>query len=61
MKRNIKDKIKLEYSNDSVFCKDSLLNMEKDIRSYNHIYKSLVDKKENYLEKRYLALYLLKK
>jgi hypothetical protein len=61
MKKNIKDKIKLEYSNDSVFCKDSLLNMEKDIKNYNHIYKSLIDKKENYLEKRSLALYLLKK
>jgi len=61
LKRNIKDKIKLEYSNDSVFCKDSLLNMEKDIQNYNHIYKSLLDKKENYLEKRSLAVYLLKK
>ena len=61
LKRNIKDKIKLEYSNDSVFCKDSLLNMEKDIQNYNHIYKSLIDKKENYLEKRSIALYLLKK
>jgi len=61
MKRNIKDKIKLEYSNDSVFCKDSLLNMEKDIQNYNNIYKSLIDKKEDFLEKRSLALYLLKK
>ena len=61
LKKNIKDKIKLEYSNDSVFCKDSLLNMEKDIKNYNHIYKSLIDKKEDYLEKRALALYLLKK
>ena len=61
LKRNIKDKIKLEYSNDSVFCKDSLLNMEKDIQNYNHIYKSLLDKKENYLENRSLAVYLLKK
>ena len=61
LKRNIKDKIKLEYSNDSVFCKDSLLNMEKDIQNYSHIYKSLLDKKENYLEKRSLAVYLLKK
>ena len=61
LKKNIKDKIKLEYSNDSVFCKDSLLNMEKDIKNYNHIYKSLIDKKEDYLEKRSLALYLLKK
>ena len=61
LKKNIKDKIKLEYSNDSIFCKDSLLNMEKDIKNYNHIYKSLIDKKEDYLEKRSLALYLLKK
>jgi hypothetical protein len=61
LKKNIKDKIKLEYSNDSIFCKDSLLNMEKDIKNYNHIYKSLIDKKEDYLEKRALALYLLKK
>jgi len=61
MKRNIKDKIKLEYSNDSLFCKDSLLNMEKNIKNYNDIYKSLEDKKDNYFEKRYLALLLLKK
>lgn len=61
LKRNIKDKIKLEYSNDSNFCKDSLLNMEKNIKNYNDIYKSLEDKKDNYFEKRYLALLLLKK
>ena len=61
MKRNIKDKIKLEYSNDSTFCKDSLLNMKNNIKNYNDIYKSLEDKKDNYFEKRYLALLLLKK
>ena len=61
MKRNIKDKIKLEYSNDSLFCKDSLLNMEKNIKNYNDIYKSLENKKDNYFEKRYLSLLLLKK
>jgi len=61
MRRNIKDKIKLEYSNDSTFCKDSLLNMKKDINNYNDIYKSLEDKKDNYFEKRYLSLLLLKK
>ena len=61
MRRNIKEKIKLEYSNDSTFCKDSLLNMKKDINNYNDIYKSLEDKKDNYFEKRYLSLILLKK
>ena len=61
MRRNIKDKIKLEYSNDSTFCKDSLLNMKKNINKYNDIYKSLEDKKDNYFEKRYLSLLLLKK
>ena len=61
MRRNIRDKIKLEYSNDSTFCKESLLNMKKNIKNYNDIYKSLEDKKDNYFEKRYLALLLLKK
>jgi len=61
MRRNIKDKIKLEYSNDSTFCKDSLLNMKKDINNYNDIYKFLEDKKDNYFEKKYLSLLLLKK
>ena len=61
MRKNIKDKIKLEYSNDSTFCKESLLNMKKNIKNYNDIYKSLEDKKDDYLEKRYLSLLLLKK
>ena len=61
MRRNIKDKIKLEYSNDSTFCKESLLNMKKNIKNYNDIYKSLEDKKDDYFEKRYLSLLLLKK
>jgi hypothetical protein len=61
MRRNIKDKIKLEYSNDSTFCKESLLNMKKNIKNYNDIYKSLENKKDDYFEKRYLSLLLLKK
>ena len=61
MRKNIKDKIKLEYSNDSTFCKESLLNMKKNIKNYNDIYKSLEDKKDDYFEKRYLSLLLLKK
>jgi hypothetical protein len=35
--------------------------MKKNIKNYNDIYKSLEDKKDNYFEKRYLALLLLKK
>jgi hypothetical protein len=61
MRKNIKDKIKLEYSNDSTFCKESLLNMKKNIKNYNDIYKSLENKKDDYFEKRYLSLLLLKK
>ena len=61
MRRNIKDKIKLEYSNDSTFCKESLLNMKKNIKNYKYIYKSLENKKDDYFEKRYLSLLLLKK
>jgi hypothetical protein len=61
MRRNIKDKIKVEYSNDSTFCKESLLNMKKNIKNYNDVYKSLENKKDDYFEKRYLSLLLLKK
>ena len=61
MKQNIKDRIKLEYSNDSKFCRKELLNMGKNIQNYKHIYKSLADRKMDFLEKRYYALYLLKK
>ena len=61
MKRNIRNKIKLEYSNDSKFCQNSLLNMEKNIKDYKNIYQSLEDKKDEFYEKRALALYCIKK
>ena len=60
LKQNIKDRIKVEYSNDSKFCKEGLLNMGKKIQNYRNIYKSLEYQKEDYLEKRYQALYSLK-
>ena len=40
IKQNIKEKIKLEYSNDSKYCKENLLNLQKNIQSYRRIYKS---------------------
>lgn len=41
LKQNIKDRIKLEYSNDSKFCRNNLLNMGKNIQSYKRIYSLL--------------------
>ena len=40
MKQNIQEKIKLEYSNDSKYCKENLINLQKNIQSYRKIYKS---------------------
>ena len=40
IKQNIQDKIKLEYSNDSKYCKENLLNLQKNIQGYKKIYKS---------------------
>ena len=43
MQQNIQDKIKLEYSNDSKYCKENLINMQKDIQNYKKIYKSYIN------------------
>ena len=40
IKQNIQEKIKLEYSNDSKYCKENLLNLQKNIQCYRKIYKS---------------------
>ena len=44
----IKQKIKNEYEQDSLFCKNNLKNMSKDLKSYNNIYKRLRLKKNNF-------------
>ena len=38
----------LEYSIDSKYCRENLLNMEKDIQNCKNIFKSLSNKKENF-------------
>ena len=48
LKQKMKDKIKLEYSNDSKYCRENLLNMGKDIQNCKNIFKSLSNKKENF-------------
>jgi hypothetical protein len=40
IQQNIQDKIKLEYSNDSKYCRENLINLQKDIQNYKKIYKS---------------------
>ena len=37
---NIQEKIKMEYSNDSKYCKENLINLQKNIQGYKKIYKS---------------------
>ena len=44
----IKQKIKNEYEQDSLFCKNNLKNMSKDLKNYNNIYKRLRLKKNNF-------------
>lgn len=61
LQQNIKDKIKLEYSNDSKFCRKNLLSMGKNIQNSKKICISLLNQKDDYIEKKSLALYLLKK
>ena len=41
--QNIQDKIKLEYSNDSKYCRENLINLQKDIQNYKKIYKSYLN------------------
>lgn len=40
IQQNIQDKIKLEYSNDSKYCRENLINLQKNIQGYKKIYKS---------------------
>ncbi len=40
LQQNIQEKIKLEYSNDSKYCRENLINLQKDIQNYKKIYKS---------------------
>jgi len=40
IQQNIQDKIKLEYTNDSKYCKENLINLQKNIQGYKKIYKS---------------------
>ena len=35
----IKQKIKDEYEQDSIFCRNNLSNMNQNLKSYNNIYK----------------------
>ena len=41
--QNIQDKIKLEYSNDSKYCRENLINLQKNIQNYKKIYKSYIN------------------
>lgn len=41
IKQNIKERIKLEYSNDSKYCRENLINMGKNIQNCKSIFKSL--------------------
>ena len=41
--QNIQDKIKLEYSNDSKYCRENLINLQKNIQNYKKIYKSYLN------------------
>ena len=55
----IKEKIKKEYENDSVFVEKNLNKMFKDLKNYDDIYKKLKQKKDNY--EYYKNMYLLHK
>jgi hypothetical protein len=52
----IKEKIKKEYEQDSIYCKNNLNNMSLSLKNYNNVYKRLRLKKENY--DNYKNLYL---
>lgn len=52
----IKEKIKKEYEQDSIYCKKNLNNMGKNLKNYNNVYKRLRLKKDNY--ESYKNLYL---
>ena len=44
----IKLKIKKEYEQDSIYCKNNLNNMSLSLKNYNNVYKRLRLKKDNY-------------
>ena len=52
----IKEKIKKEYEQDSIYCKKKLNNMGKNLKNYNNVYKRLRLKKDKY--ESYKNLYL---
>lgn len=52
----IRQKIKDEYEQDSIFCRNNLSNMGQNLKSYNNIYKRLRLKKDNF--ENYKNLYL---
>jgi hypothetical protein len=52
----IKQKIKDEYEQDSIFCRNNLSDMNQNLKSYNNIYKRLRLKKDNY--ENYKNIYL---
>ena len=56
MNIEIKQKIKDEYEQDSIFCRNNLSNMGQNLKSYNNIYKRLRLKKDNY--ENYKNMYL---
>ena len=53
IKQNIKDRIKMEYSNDSKYCRENLINMGKNIQNCKNIFKSLSTQTENYPSYKY--------
>ena len=50
LQQNIQEKIKLEYSNDSKYCRENLINLQKNIQDYKKIYKSYL---KSYRSKHY--------
>ena len=44
----IREKIKKEYEQDSIYCKNNLNNMSLSLKNYNNVYKRLRLKKDNY-------------
>ena len=48
LQQNIKDRIKFEYSNDSKYCRENLLNMGRNIQYCKNIFKSLSSRKGDY-------------
>lgn len=51
IQQNIKERIKLEYSNDSKYCRENLINLGKNIQNCKSIFKSLSNQIEKILLK----------